>query len=127
MAEQESGGEASEERSERFAISRIESNLVARGAISPERFSVDVLRRIIDGSQFAGTNRSNVSADVRALRACTERLIQRAEIYRVCVCWRARIKITHLRSRRRSRRVNWFRESIPGERERVDEHARMRR
>lgn len=31
-------GEASEERSERFAISRIESNLVARGAISPERF-----------------------------------------------------------------------------------------
>lgn len=83
-------GEASEERSERFAISRIESNLVARGAISSERFSVDVLRRIIDGSQFAGTNhRSNVSADVRALRACTERLIQRAQIYRVCVLARA--------------------------------------
>lgn len=82
-------GEASEERSERFAISRIESNLVARGAISPERFSVDVSRRIIDGSQFAGTNRSNVSADVRALRACTERLIQRAQIYRVCVLARA--------------------------------------
>lgn len=90
MAEQESGGGKRRKKRALLAISRIESNLVARGAISPERFSVDVLRRIIDGSQFAGTNRSNrVSADVRALRACTERLIQRAQIYRVCVLARA--------------------------------------
>lgn len=60
------GGEESEERGELCAISRIELNLVACGAISSERLPADVLRRIIDGSQFAGTNRSNVSADVHA-------------------------------------------------------------
>lgn len=114
----------------------LESNLMARGAISPERFFAHVSRQIIGGPQFAATNRS-CTARFRGhacVRAPSGRPIPLAQIYRMCArarsCERthARIKITLLRSRRRSRRVNWFRESIPGERtdERTNERVHAR-